>query len=150
MSSHPARWVSAVLAALVLVAAPAALAKKPFNDASLEGEYHFTLIEIAVTEESLTIYCNGYGRVVFDGAGAAEITQGYGVCTDGDPAVAVPSFFTYSVAPDGAVEIIDEDGTPNHCQLADKGALLLCDGSGGPGGAPPPERALWMVTAAKL
>lgn len=149
MPSHPARLALAVLAALVLVAAPAALAKKPYDDASLEGEWHFTLVEIAVTEEGLTIYCNGYGRIVFDGAGAAEITQGAGLCTDGDPAV-VPSSFTYSVEPDGAVEIVDEAGGLNHCQLADKGLLLLCDGSGGPGGVPPAERALWLVTAAKL
>ncbi len=141
----------ALTAALVLVAAPAANADKKYGLASLSGEYHFTLVEIAVTSDlpPLTIYCNGYGRIVFDGAGGAEITSGYGLCSNGDEVV-VPSTFTYSVAEDGEVMLTDEDGSATHCQIADRGALLLCDGTGGPDGAPPAERVIWLATAAKL
>lgn len=135
------------VAVLLAFALPQAGVGKGYDAGSLSGTYAFTMIEIAVTSDvpSLTIYCNGYGRIVFDGAGSAELTSGFGTCSNGDNNIHVPSYFTYTVSADGEVLLTDEDASTTHCQLADKGAMLLCDGSNGP-----PERALWMATAAKL
>jgi hypothetical protein len=143
--------VLAASAALVFGAAPEARAEKKYNLASLTGAYHFTLVEIQVTSEPEpeTIYCNGYGRIVFDGAGSAETTTLYVVCSNGET-MTFTQEFTYTVEPDGTVFLSEQGDVMAHCQIADKGALFLCDGSGGIGGSVPPERPLWMVTAAKL
>jgi len=136
-----------VLAAalLLLVVAPHAGAAKGYNQGSLDGEYAFTMVEITVTSDtpSVTIYCNGYGRIVFDGHGNGELVDGDGLCSNGDVPV-YPSLFTYTVSADGEVALTEVGGGTTHCQLADKGSTLLCDGTNGP-----PERALWMATAVK-
>jgi hypothetical protein len=141
----------AAAVALALVAAPEARAGKQYNAASLKGAYHFTLVEITVTNDvpSETIYCNGYGRLVFDGVGIAEVVDGYGLCSDGEQAI-YTSEFDYTVSPDGEVYLYESGGSETHCQLADNGALLLCDGTGDTGEPAPSERKLWMVTAGKL
>jgi len=155
MNSMRARLLAvATLVALALVAAPNAGAGKGYSDASLSGAYHFTMVEVTITDDvpSRTIYCSGYGRIVFDGAGAAEVEDGIGRCFEAGVPVDISPYtetFTYSVDPDGEVYMQDSGESWTHCQLADKGAMLLCDGTGGTYGAPS-ERALWMVTASKL
>jgi len=159
MSSSKNRFLAFVVAsvaALALVAASAARADKPFGPGSLDGTYHFAVIEIAVTTDPVpaTVYCNSYGRITFDGAGMAEILAGssYGWCTDGGDPVE-PQTFLYTVDPDGGV-VLTEQGSSHeyttHCQILDKGARLLCDGTGGIGGTRPDEQVLWMATAGKL
>jgi len=146
----------AAAAVLALVATPPALADRPFGPASLEGTYHFAVIEIAVTTDPApeTVYCNSYGRITFDGAGMAEIVDGtsFGWCSDGGDPVE-PQTFLYTVDPDGGV-VLTEQGSAHdyttHCQILDKGARLLCDGTGGIGGTRPDEQKLWMATAGKL
>lgn len=151
-SIHSRLLAVAAVAALALVAAPALQAAKQYSAASLKGTYHFTLIEITVTDdaEPLTIYCNGWGRLVFDGVDEATIEDGENLC-NGEISVLGEASFSYTVDPGGTVELLDNDGSPTHCQLADNGALLLCDGVYDPP-IPDPrsERRLWMVTAAKL
>jgi hypothetical protein len=71
------------------------------------------------------------------------------VCSDGENPFE-PNTFTYTVDPAGSVTLIEADGYTTHCQLAQRGALLLCDGTGGLGGVRNPETLVFLVVAAKL
>ena len=155
MNSIPTRLLTvATLVTAALIAAPAVHAGKGYTLASLDGAYAFTFVEIAVTTDvpPATIYCNGYGTIVFYGDGNAEVTDGYRFCPQEDvvPQVAVQDM-TYTVDEDGTVYLTEVGATTAaHCQIADKGAMLLCDNTGGPSGNIPDESVLWMATAAKL
>lgn len=155
MQSIPSRLLAlAAVAALALVAAPDLQAAKQYNAASLKGEYHFTLVETAVTDdpEPVTIYCNGWGRLSFDGIGEVELVDGANLC-NGVLSTPGPASWDYTVDPDGAVVLTEQGGdlSETHCQLANNGALLLCDGVYDPPNPDPrSERRLWMATAAKL
>ena len=159
-----------ILAAIALLTASSSQAARPFGLWSLDGAYHFSLAEIRAETfpAPMTVYCNAYGVIEFDGAGSAEILAGTGMgwCRDadggpvpGDPAES--GCFEYEVFDDGSVIITDLTEPPecaprppgeqytSHCQILDKGELLVCDGTGG-GGDVPPDRLLWTVTAGKL
>lgn len=147
---------AACLAAVGLFVAFAASAARPMGVHSLVGTFHFTVIEIRVESFPVptTIYCNTYGRITFDGAGAAQILDGsgYGACSDGENPFE-PESMTYTVDPEGGVLLTDVDATApytTHCQLLDKGTVLLCDGSGGLGGLRNPELLIFQATAVKL
>lgn len=156
------------LLALALLPARSASAGKPFGLSSLDGAYHFTNSEIR-DEAGTLIYCDAFGMVVFDGAGRADIREawGYGVCNPGGGTPVEDGCFDYVVFPDGSFVMTEraldlatgactEEPDPaeryvTHCQILDKGDLILCDGSGGAAGAVvPDDRLLWTATAGKL
>ena len=145
--------VTGVACLAIALASSGVRADRPFDERSLEGPYHFATAEIRETGAQL-VFCNAYGIIEFDGAGGAEILAGvgYGTCSDGSNPVE-PNTFLYQVFPDGSLTIT-EQGTSNdyttHCQIVDKGKLVLCDGTGGIGGTLPSDQRLWITTGAKL
>lgn len=146
-----------IVAALALVLALGARAERPLGVHSLNGTYHYAVVQIRQEAEPVptTVYCNEYGRLSFDGAGSAHLVadSGYGVCSDG-PNPFEAQNFTYTVDAAGSVMIIDDepDLYTTHCQLLDKGALLICDGTGGtgPDANRNPELLVFSATAGKL
>lgn len=143
--------------ALALSVAPAMRADPPLGLRSLSGTFHYTVVSIR--QETLpvaaTIYCNEYGQIAFDGAGGGRTVagSGYGVCSDGENPFE-PQTFTYTVEASGSVELTDADPGDEpyttHCQLLERGTLLLCDGTSGVGGLRNPEQLLFQATAVKL
>ena len=143
----------ATMVALALLVTLGARADKPLGLQSLTGTYHFAVIQIRqASPDAPLVYCNEYGRIAFDGAGSAEFIDdsGYGVCSNGENPVQ-PQTFTYTVDPAGSMMLTDEiDHYTTHCQIVDKGALLVCDGTGGLGGSRRPGLLTFMATVSKL
>ncbi len=146
---------AATVAALALLVTLAASADKPFGLQSLTGTYHFAAVQIR--QGSLPgdppMYCDEYGRLAFDGAGSAALVtdSGYGVCSNGENPFPGAVTFSYTVSASGSVVLTDEsDDTTTHCQIVDKGALLLCDGTGGIGGNRRAGQLAFTATAGKL
>jgi len=117
--------------ALLLVTCPA-LAKKPFTNASLTGDYFFILSQVRtefVGGVATTNYCDSAGTITFDGAGGATVTEVRRCSVTGT--VTETNTLFYTVNADGSFLIDEVAGftDPEHGQILAGGASLLIDGT---------------------
>ena len=128
--------VAVSVAAAVLLTNSPAEAKKPLDNGDLTGTYAWVNSEIRLDGGTAPVYCNAFGTIEFFGDGTAS-NDSTNRCTsaeDTDPPdifVIDGRAFLYDVEPDGNFLLWEEgsSGSPTHCRLVDKGAMILCDGT---------------------
>ncbi len=115
----------------VILTSEPAEAVKTYSIADLSGSYFFVNMETREEEVGGSIVpdrCSGFGTITFDGAGNATLI-GTRRCSVSGTFANDASNFTYTVSPEGGVLLTEEDYTDStHCQIVNKGGMLLCDG----------------------
>lgn len=132
--------VFAVFAGTFLAGPAVEAKKKNYDEGDLDGEYYYVYMQQRV-EGGVLEHCSGYGTLEFYGDGtAALVAPAFDRC-DGVTDPAEPHGFTYTVDADGGF-VLEEDGGGEltHCQILDKGRIILCDGA--PRG---PETYSWIA-----
>jgi len=115
----------------VILTTQPAEAVRTYRDADLSGSYYFVNMEIrqewvggVLVDES----CSGFGRITFDGAGKAT-SIGTRRCSKSGTFINDSNTYTYAVDPDGSFLLLEDGYTdPTHCQITNKGGIILCDG----------------------
>jgi hypothetical protein len=121
--------ICAVALAIVLWSLPAA-ADKPFDETALTGTYAFTTIQVREGEppaEPKIVQCSGYGTITFFGDGTASM-QGFERCAGDLEAKPYSGDMTYTTGP-APFFSIDEGPYSTHCQLLQRGEVMMCDGT---------------------
>ena len=117
-----------IYATILIVSSISVQAVSTFDERDLDGTYYFVTTEIRDEGSGIIEHCSGNGTVTFDGAGGAIITEVKrceGLTESFDP-----FDVTYTVSPEGEVLLREVDlSGPTHCQILNKGRILLCDGS---------------------
>lgn len=106
-------------------------AVRTYSIRDLSGSYFFVnmeirqeLVEGVLVDES----CSAFGRITFDGAGKATII-GTRRCSKSGTFINEFNTYTYDVDPDGSFLLLEDGYTdPTHCQITNKGGIILCDG----------------------
>lgn len=114
---------------------PDALADKPYDESSLNGTYYYVFTQVRYEEPPpYTIFhCSGFGTVTFDGDGGA--VTNYNDQCESSQTLGELTFDTgehessYTVSSLGEVLIISSPDDVTHCQILDRGNMILCDGT---------------------
>lgn len=112
-----------------------------YDNGCLNGTYYFVTTEVRDGDTAPGIeHCSTYGTIIFDGTNKAKSTETYR-CHDDSAATPVEegnrnTKFHYNVSPDGSFTMTTQPGgETTHCQILNRGSLVLCDGTaGGPSG----------------
>lgn len=109
-------------------------AGKTYSNTDLDGTYYFVTTEVRDGDQPNSIeHCSTYGTVNFDGAGIAYTNENFR-CHDDSSSSSVETgtrstTFDYSVSSDGSFTMTNPDGETTHCQILNRGSLVLCDGT---------------------
>lgn len=118
-----------VVVAVMICSAPAS-ADKPFDESSIVGTFAFTTIQVrnGEGEEPPVVFCSGYGTITFDGSEEADI-QGAERCSGEVDATPYSHAYRYFVEDEPFFSIEEPDGFLTHCQVLDRGDVIMCDGT---------------------
>lgn len=113
-----------------------------YDNGCLDGTYYFVTTEVRDGETAPGIqHCSTYGTIDFDGKNKAKTNETYR-CHDDSAAPPVDAGtrntnFFYNVSPDGSFTMTTHPGgETTHCQILNRGSLVLCDGTAGGSSGP--------------